>query len=363
MSTKSVIMNGETKVDGVVHINGMKRKIQDTNYHESPAPKRQCGQYEEVQNIKNLLFKRVKCRPTIGIVCGSGIGGLADVVEDAEVIKYGEIPGFAVSTVPGHKGQLVFGTLQGKSVVLMQGRIALPIRVMHVMGVKMLILTNAAGGLNESFNVGDIMVIKDHINMPGFAGMNPLVGTNDDRFGPRFPAMSNDNLYFYRFGPRFPAMSNDNLYFYRFGPRFPAMSNDNLYFYRFGPRFPAMSNAYSLKHRKLAHKVARELGFHDFVREGVYNMLCGPNFESVAECRYIRMIGADATGMSTAHEALVARHCGMEILGMSLITNKCVLDFDSDQMANHEEVLETGAKRSKDFQKLVSKIVEELELQ
>lgn len=286
--------------------------------------------YEEVESIAQDLLKRVKCRPRLGIICGSGLGGLANALDNTEEIAYSEIEGFPVSTgfgledlgiIPGHAGRLVFGNLKGKAVVLMQGRahlyegydvhkIILPVRVMKLMGVRYLYVTNAAGGINENFNVGDIMIIKDHFNMPGFAAVNPLVGPNDDRFGPRFP--------------------------------------------------PA-SQSYSLKLRQLARKVAKDIGFDSFVREGVYCYLGGPSFETVTECRFLKLAGVDATGMSTVPEVLVATHCGMTVFGLSLITNKCVMEYDSQNFANHEEVLDTGKKRATDMQRLISDMVEQME--
>lgn len=277
--------------------------------------------FEEVESIAQDILKRVKCRPRLGIICGSGLGGLANILDDTEEIPYAEIEGFPVSTVPGHAGRLVFGTLKGKAVVLMQGRahlyegydvhkIILPVRVMKLMGVKYLCVTNAAGGINENFNVGDIMIIKDHFNMPGFAAVNPLVGPNDDRFGPRFP--------------------------------------------------PA-SQSYSLPLRQLAKKVAKDIGFDSFVREGVYCYLGGPSFETVTECRFLKLAGVDATGMSTVPEVLVASHCGMTVFGLSLITNKCIMEYDSQQFANHAEVLDTGKKRATDMQKLIGDMVGQME--
>lgn len=278
--------------------------------------------YEDVERIANSVLERVKCRPHIGIICGSGLGGLADMLENKEVIQYADIEGFPVSTVPGHAGRLVFGTLQGRQVVLMQGRahlyegydvhkIILPVRVMKLMGVKILFVTNAAGGINQDFNVGDIMLIKDHFNMPGFAAVNPLVGPNDDRFGPRFP--------------------------------------------------PA-SQSYSFRLRQLVKKTAEKLGMMDYLREGVYCFLGGPSFETVTECRFLKVAGVDATGMSTVPEVLVATHCGIEVCGITLVTNKCVMEYDSKQVANHEEVLETGQKRAKDMQALITAVVGQLDV-
>ncbi|XP_062621461.1 purine nucleoside phosphorylase-like isoform X2 [Saccostrea cucullata] len=278
------------------------------------------GSLEEVERLAKLIKQRIRHAPKLGIVCGSGLGGLADVVEDKQTIKYSELEGLPVSTVPGHVGQFVFGLLDKVPVMLMQGRvhvyegyplhrIVLPIRVMWKLGIKNLILTNAAGGINPEYKVGDVMIMKDHLNLPGFCGINPLIGINDDRIG---------------------------------------------------PRFPPMSDAYNKEYREIAKETAKELGFSDFIREGVYSFLTGPTFETVTECRLLRLIGTDATGMSTVPEAIVARHCGMEVLAMSLITNSCVMEFDSDQTANHEEVLETGKSRSSDMQKLITKIVEKI---
>lgn len=277
--------------------------------------------YEECKTTADWLLSNTQVRPTVGIVCGSGLGGLAEMIKDPQIFKYSDIPNFPRSTVHGHAGRLVFGTLKGKPCVCMQGRfhlyegypiqkITLPMRVFKLMGVETMIMTNAAGGLNQDYKVGDIMIIKDHINMPGFSGVNPLSGPNDDRFG---------------------------------------------------LRFPCMSDAYDRKLRKLAHDVAAELGYSDFLREGVYCVLGGPSFETIAECRMLHRIGADAVGMSTVHEVIVARHAGMRCFALSLISNRAVMDYDSEEKANHEEVLETGKLRAEQMEKLVSTIVAQLE--
>ncbi|KAK7505817.1 hypothetical protein BaRGS_00003088 [Batillaria attramentaria] len=278
--------------------------------------------YDEVKKIADSLLAQTPIRPKLGIICGSGLGALADIVEDRTVIPYEKIPGFPVSTVPGHEGKLVIGKLKGKEVVLMQGRahcyegyppqkIAVPVRTMKMMGVQILFVTCAAGGINDSYQVGDIMIIRDHINLAGFAGINPLVGMNDNRFG---------------------------------------------------ERFPPMSDAYDRQIRALAKAEAKRMGLDPFVREGVYSMMVGPNFETVTECRLLRLVGADATGMSTVPEVLVARHCGMRVFAMGLISNLVISEYDVDEKANHEEVLETGQKRSKDLQNLVAAMVEKLDL-
>ncbi|XP_058274703.1 purine nucleoside phosphorylase-like [Hemibagrus wyckioides] len=273
--------------------------------------------YEACKATADWLLEHAPVRPLVGIVCGSGLGGLADMLKDQKFFSYSEIPNFPKSTVHGHAGRLVFGNLKGKPCVCMQGRfhlyegysiqkITMPMRIFKLMGVEMVILTNAAGGLNQDYKVGDVMIIKDHINMPGFAGINPLCGENDDRFG---------------------------------------------------IRFPCMSDAYDKEMRQLAQKVGDELGYSHFIKEGVYCVLGGPSFETIAECRMLNRLGADAVGMSTVHEAIVARHSGMRVFALSLITNKSVMDYSSEEKANHEEVLQTGEQRSQQLVKLVSTIV------
>lgn len=239
-------------------------------------------------------------RPTVGLILGSGLSSLADAVENADVIAYEDIPHWPVSTVVGHSGRLVIGKLGGQVVVVQQGRshfyegysqnqITLAVRVMHQLGVKTLVVTNAAGGINQDFNVGDLMLIHDHINFVGMAGNNPLRGPNDERIG---------------------------------------------------PRFPDMTEAYDRRLRELAQETAVSLGFS--LREGVYVYLAGPTFETPAELRFLRAIGADAVGMSTVPEVVVARHAGIRVLGISTITNKAILDPSSGATVSHEEVLQTG---------------------
>lgn len=277
--------------------------------------------YDECKATADWLLAQTDVRPSIGIVCGSGLGGLADMLKDQVAFNYKDIPDFPQSTVHGHAGRLVFGKLKGRPCVCMQGRfhlyegyplqkITLPMRIFKLLGVQTVILTNAAGGLNEDFKVGDVMIIKDHINMPGVVGINPLVGPNDERFG---------------------------------------------------VRFPCMSDAYDRELRQLAMDVAQELGYEDFMKEGVYCVLGGPSFETIAECRMLYRLGADAVGMSTSHEAIVARHCGMRVFALSLITNQAVMDYDSEAKANHEEVLQTGKHRAEQLERLVSTMVTRIE--
>jgi len=276
-------------------------------------------EYEEIEEISKYLLQKTKHRPTVGIICGSGLGGLADLLSDKNVFNYDSIPNFPVSTVVGHSGCLVFGLLKGVTIVCMKGRIhpyegyamavcAMPVRVMKLLGVKTLIVTNAAGGLNKEYKMGDIMIIKDQINLPAFAGLSPLRGKNDERWG---------------------------------------------------QRFPPMNNAYDRSLIKIAKQCAEELKLTDITREGVYVMNGGPAYESIAEVKFLRD-RADAVGMSTAHEVVVAQHCGLKILGFSLITNCCIADYDSRQEANHQEVLDTANKRAKDLENLIIKLIEKL---
>lgn len=243
---------------------------------------------------------RTSLKPAVGLVLGSGLGGLADMLEDRVAIPFEEIPGWPLSTVHGHSGKLVIGRLEGQIVVAQQGRahfyegytmqqITMPIRIMHLLGAHTVILTNAAGGLNSDFVVGDLMLMNDHINFVGMAGLNPLIGPNDERFG---------------------------------------------------PRFVGMTQSYDRHLRELAHQAAVDAGVT--LREGVYVALAGPNYETPAEIRMLRNMGADAVGMSTVHEVLVARHAGMRVMACSGITNVAIDNIDSNQEANHEEVLDAG---------------------
>ncbi|KAK7493386.1 hypothetical protein BaRGS_00015286 [Batillaria attramentaria] len=273
--------------------------------------------FDEIQSIANNILTFTKHRPKVGIICGSGLGGLADQVDDAEVISYDQIPEFPVSTVAGHAGKLVFGYLQGKPVVLMRGRfhyyegypmwkVAMPVRVMKAMGVGTLVVTNAAGGVNPEFQTGDLMIIKDHIDLPGLTGECVLIGRNDERFG---------------------------------------------------PRFPATVGTYDEDLRNLAKTISVELGYNSIMREGTYIMIGGPTFETVAESRLLRTFGADAVGMSTVPEAVVAKHGGLRVFGISLITDMVALDYNTTRATTHEEVLAVGQKRAGDLQKIVSNLV------
>jgi purine-nucleoside phosphorylase len=247
-----------------------------------------------------VIRERAPQQVRVGIVLGSGLGGLADELNDAVTIPYADIPGWPQSTVPGHSGTLVLGMFAGVPVVLQRGRahfyegytpqqVTFPVRVMHYLGVNTLILTNAAGGINPDYAVGDVMVLNDHLNLVGMTGFNPLMGSNDESLG---------------------------------------------------ERFPGMSGAYDRELRRVAKAAAAADGVP--LHEGVYAWLSGPNFETPAEIRMLRLLGADAVGMSTVPEVLVARHMGMRVLAMSGITNAAISAIDSNMEATHAEVLESG---------------------
>jgi purine-nucleoside phosphorylase len=256
--------------------------------------------YEEYKQAADYIKGKSKLQPEIGLILGSGLSPLAEEIEGANYIPYADIPHFPHSGVPGHAGRLVIGHLQGKPVLVMQGRshlyegytsqhITLPVRAMQVMGIKTLIVTNAAGGINPAFAAGDLMLIVDHINFVGMAGHNPLRGPNLDEFG---------------------------------------------------PRFPSMTQPYDAGLAILARQTAQQLNLT--LREGVYLYLAGPSFETPAEIRFLKAIGADAVGMSTVPEAIVANQGGMRVLGLSSITNVAVQQLDSGLETTHQEVLETG---------------------
>lgn len=254
---------------------------------------------------------RSNLRPRIGLVLGSGLGALANDVQDGVAVPYAEIPHFPVSTAPGHAGKLVLGALEGKPVVVMSGRVHMyegytprevvfPIWLMRRLGAETLIITNAAGGVNMSFDQGGLMLIVDHINL---TGQNPLVGPND-----------------------------------------PAL----------GPRFPDMTEAYDQQLRDLAQRASRQTGVP--LVEGIYIGLLGPNYETPAEVRMLRLLGADAVGMSTVMEVIAANHCGLRVLGISCITNMAAGILPQKQ--NEQEVIETAQRVSQEFARLVRAIVE-----
>ena len=256
----------------------------------------------QIEGAAAIIHNRSRYEPTVGLVLGSGLSSLGEAVEHADVIAYDQIPHWPVSTVHGHAGRLILGKLEGKNVLVMQGRthyyegysinqITMPARVMQLLGIETLILTNAAGGLNPEFQPGDLMLIKDHLNLPGLAGQNPLRGPNDAAAG---------------------------------------------------PRFPDMTAAYDASLRTLTHEVAAEQGTS--LHEGVYAFVGGPSYETPAELRFLRLAGADAVGMSTVPSVVVARHGGIRVLGISTITNVANLEPKPGQTTTHEEVLEVSAQ-------------------
>lgn len=253
---------------------------------------------EQIDKAANYIQASIDIQPKIGLILGSGLGSLADSIQDPVILPYAEIPSWPVSTVVGHAGRLVIGQLEGKDILVMQGRVhfyegysitqvGLPVRVMQRLGIEVLIVTNAAGAVNPDFSPGDIMLITDHINLPGMAGLNPLYGPNLEEFG---------------------------------------------------PRFPDMSQAYDRKLQQLAREVAKEQSIK--LHEGVYIFLSGPSFETPADLRFLRAIGVDAVGMSTVPEVTVAHHGGTRIMGISGISNKA--NLDGNTVTTHEEVLEAG---------------------
>ncbi|MFC0558225.1 purine-nucleoside phosphorylase [Halalkalibacter alkalisediminis] len=263
-----------------------------------------------IEQTASFLKDKVNQAPEIGLILGSGLGILAEEIQNPIKVPYNEIPNFPVSTVAGHAGQLVFGTLEGKQVVAMQGRfhfyegysmevVTFPVRVMKALGISQMIVTNAAGGVNEAYEAGNLMIIKDQINN---MGQNPLIGPNDDSMG---------------------------------------------------VRFPDMSTAYSERLRKLAREKATSLNIG--IQEGVYVGNTGPAYETPAEVRMLRVMGADAVGMSTVPEVIVARHAGLEVLGISCISNMAAGILP--QPLSHDEVIETTERVKSDFLSLVKAIV------
>lgn len=269
--------------------------------------------HDRVQAAAEHIRKSSKEIPQIAVVLGSGLGSFASSLDRATSIAYGDIPNWPVSTVVGHEGRLVIGDVADLQIAALSGRahfyeghdlwtVTFATRVLGVLGVKTLILTNAAGGINTGFNPGDLMVIDDHINL---LGSSPLVGPNDERFG---------------------------------------------------PRFPDLTNVYSPRLRALADQAAAAQGLP--LRHGVYVACHGPSYETPAEVRYLRMIGADAVGMSTVPEAIVARHMGMDVLGISCITNFAAGVLP--QPLNHDEVIETAKRVRETFIGLLKGVIERI---
>lgn len=269
--------------------------------------------YERAAHAARVIRARAAEEPRLALVLGSGLGAFADELADASALDYAEIPGFARSTVEGHAGRLVLGKVDGVPVAVMQGRfhyyegyewedVTFPIRTLGLLGVKTLVLTNAAGGLNNSLKQGALMLISDHLNL---IGTNPLRGANDARFG---------------------------------------------------PRFPDLTEVYDREYQEIVSHEAHAMGLE--LRRGIYAALSGPSYETPAEIRMLRAAGADAVGMSTVPEAIVARHMGIKVLGISCITNMAagVLDKPID----HAEVIETGERVRETFSELLRRVIPKL---
>ena len=271
---------------------------------------------EQIDQAADAVRQRSPYKPRVALILGSGLNGLADSVQKADSIPFGDLPHMPVSTVHGHAGRLVIGELEGQQVFVMQGRVhyyegysmgqvTLPIRIMQRLGIEMLFVTNAAGGVNPDFVPGDVMLINDNLNLIGMTGANPLFGPNIDELG---------------------------------------------------PRFPDMSQAYDRELMAEARKAAADEGIA--LQEGVYCCLSGPSFEGPADLRFLRGAGADAVGMSTVPEVIVARHGGMRVMGLSGISNKA--NLDGSTVTTHEEVIEAGKVITPKVEKIIRGVLRSL---
>jgi len=271
---------------------------------------------EQIDQAADAVRTRTSYRPRVGLILGSGLNDLADSVQKADIIPYAALPNWPLSTVQGHAGRLVIGELDGQVVLVMQGRIhfyegygmsqiTLPVRVMQRLGLEILIVTNAAGGVNDNFAPGDVMLITDNLNLMGMTGANPLMGPNIDELG---------------------------------------------------PRFPDMSQAYDRELMGIARQVAASQNVQ--LRECVYCGLSGPYFEVPADLRFLHMVGADAVGMSTVPEVIVARHGGMRVLGFSGISNKA--NLDGSTITTHDEVIEAGKTISPKIETIIRGVLRAL---
>lgn len=269
--------------------------------------------YEKAERAARFIRSKFQEQLQVGLILGSGLGAFADEIEESVKIPYEEIPHFARSTVEGHAGHLVLGKVEGVNVAAMQGRfhyyegysfedVTFPHRVMNLLGIKSIVLTNASGGINVDFEPGMLMLICDHLNL---MGTNPLIGPNDSRFG---------------------------------------------------ARFPDMTHVYDREYQETTMTEARDLNIK--MRRGVYAALTGPSYETPAEIRLLRILGADAVGMSTVPEAIVARQMGIKVLGISCITNLAA--GVTDEPINHEEVMETGEKVRESFKELLRRVIPKL---
>lgn len=270
----------------------------------------------QIDEVAGAIRARTTQKPRIGMILGSGLGDLANSIQNPDVIPYSELPHWPTSTVFGHAGRLVIGTLENQPILVMQGRIhfyegismsqvTLPVRVMQRLGIEIMVVTNAAGAIHPDFVPGDLMLITDHLNFVGMAGFNPLIGPNMAEFG---------------------------------------------------QRFPDMSQTYDRALNNLARKAAQENGIQ--LREGVYVGLSGPSFETPADLRFLRIAGADAVGMSTVPEVTIARHGNTRVLGISGISNKA--NLDGNTLTTHEEVLEAGKVIAPKLEKIIRSVLRSL---
>lgn len=270
----------------------------------------------QIDRVAQVVRDRAGLTPRIGMILGSGLGSLAEAITQSTIIPYQEIPSWPVSTVIGHQGRLVLGKLEGQNILVMQGRshyyegysmaqVGLPVRVMQRLGVEILIVTNAAGAVNPDFMPGELMLITDHLNLIGMAGLTPLRGPNLDEIG---------------------------------------------------VRFPDMSRAYDRELGEISHQVAAENSLKLY--QGVYVCLAGPSFETPADLRFLRSIGADAVGMSTVPEVIVARHGGQRVLGISGISNKA--NLDGNTITTHQEVLDAGKSLAPKLETLIRGVLRRL---
>nr|CCA28020.1 purine nucleoside phosphorylase 1 putative [Albugo laibachii Nc14] len=278
---------------------------------------------DRVDTIFEYISKQTAYRPKVGLICGSGLGGLSNCLKNVDTVPYDSIPEFPQSTVEGHIGDFVFGQLSTLSVVCLRGRFhtyegyhiretVLPVRVLYLLGVRYLIVTNAAGALHPDYHIGDFMILQDHLNLPGLAGLHPLVGPND---------------------------------------------------FRFGPRFTPLTECYDANLQQIALQTAEKLHLTDRIRQGVYCFVSGPTYETPTECKLLRLVGGDAVGMSTVPEVIVARHCGMHVLGLSLMTNKVNYLGSDGPAASHQEVLDAVRASQKEIEMYVREILLAIQIQ
>lgn len=279
------------------------------------------SEYDKLQESLQYVKSKTNISPKIGIICGSGLGGLCGMIENLISIPYATIPHFPKCTVVGHSGELVFGEKDGIPLVFMGGRVHLyegykvvecvrPLRLMALLGIKILFLTNAAGNLNKNSKPGDFMIIKDHISFPSLAGENPLRGLQDQRFG---------------------------------------------------DQFITMSNGYDLSLIRKFEEASVEVGLDHYVKKGVYVMVVGPNYETIAEARAFKLMGADAVGMSTAHEVIAARQMKIRCLGISMLTNDIITDYGLvEEVIEHEQVVDMGTRKTKELIRIFSALIDSI---